>query len=91
VKINFTENPNVYLAPNPAENVVAVDLREWNQAEVTLYIYDVRGAEMERVQTVASDVPYSLDLSKILQTGQYMIRVQGADGRAASKRLFVTK
>jgi hypothetical protein len=91
VKINFTENPNVYLAPNPADKMVSVDLREWNQAAVTLYIYDVRGAELERVQTTASDVPYSLDLSKIPQTGQYMIRVQGADGRAASKRLLIRK
>jgi PA14 domain/Secretion system C-terminal sorting domain/Polysaccharide deacetylase len=91
VKINFTENPNVYLAPNPADKMVSVDLREWNQAAVTLYIYDVLGAELERVQTTASDVPYSLDLSKIPQTGQYMVRVQGADGRAASKRLLIRK
>jgi hypothetical protein len=91
VKINFTENPNVYLAPNPADKMVSVDLREWNQAAVTLYIYDVRGAEIERVQTTASDIPYLLDLSKIPQTGQYMVRVQGADGRAASKLLLITK
>jgi Secretion system C-terminal sorting domain/Polysaccharide deacetylase/PA14 domain len=91
VKINFAENPNVYLAPNPAENVVSVDLREWNQAAVTLYIYDVRGAEMQRVQTTASDVPYQLDLSQIAQTGQYMIRVQGANGHAATKRLMIKR
>ncbi|MEN9610771.1 MAG: hypothetical protein RLZZ628_1585 [Bacteroidota bacterium] len=91
VQLNFTEKPSVYLSPNPAQQVVAVDLREWNQATVTLYIYDVRGAEMQRVVTTASDTPYLLDLSQIPQTGQYMVRVQGVEGRSATQRLLVTK
>jgi peptidoglycan/xylan/chitin deacetylase (PgdA/CDA1 family) len=91
VKINFTENPNVYLAPNPATQAVSIDLREWNQAAVTIYLYDVRGAEMQRVTTVAGDAPYTLDLTKIQQTGQYMIRVQSADGRAVAKRLMIAE
>jgi peptidoglycan/xylan/chitin deacetylase (PgdA/CDA1 family) len=90
VKLDFTENPNVYLAPNPATNEVSVDLREWNQAAVTIYVYDVRGAEVQRVKTTAGDTPYTLDLSAI-QTGQYMIRVQSADGRAVAKRVVVAK
>jgi hypothetical protein len=56
-----------------------------------LYLYDVLGAEIERVQTTASEVPYRLDLNKVVQAGQYMLRVQGADGRAVSKRLLITK
>jgi hypothetical protein len=88
-KLDFTENPNVYLAPNPATNVVSVDLREWNQSAVTIYMYDVRGAEVQRVRTTASDTPYLLDVNST-QTGQYMIRVQSADGRAMAKRLIVT-
>jgi hypothetical protein len=90
VKLNFTEKPDMYLAPNPATNAVSVDLREWNHAEVTLYVYDVRGVEVQRVLTTASDTPYTLDLNNI-QTGQYMIRVQSADGRAAVKPFTVTK
>jgi Polysaccharide deacetylase/Secretion system C-terminal sorting domain/PA14 domain len=88
VKLNFTENPNVYLAPNPATHAVSVDLREWNQAAVTMYVYDVRGAEVQRIPTVASDAPYQLDLNGI-QTGQYLIRVQSADGRAVAKRFII--
>jgi hypothetical protein len=91
VKLNFTENPNVYLAPNPATQAVSIDLREWNQAAVTIYLYDVRGAEMQRVTTVAGDTPYTLDLTAIQQTGQYMIRVQSTDGRAAAKRLMIAE
>ncbi|MEY4934068.1 MAG: hypothetical protein RIS64_427 [Bacteroidota bacterium] len=91
VKINFIENPNIYLFPNPTYKEIFVDLREWNQAAVTLYLYDVLGAEIERVQTTASEVPYRLDLNKVVQAGQYMLRVQGADGRAVSKRLLITK
>jgi hypothetical protein len=90
VKLDFTENPNLYLAPNPATNVVSVDLKEWNQATVTIYVYDVRGAEVQRVRTMASDAPYLLDLNSI-QTGQYMIRVQSTDGRAAAKRLIIAE
>jgi peptidoglycan/xylan/chitin deacetylase (PgdA/CDA1 family) len=90
VKLDFSENPNVYLAPNPADKVVSVDLREWNQAAVTIYVYDVRGAEVQRVMTTASDTPYSLELNAI-PTGQYMIRVQSVDGRAATKRVVVAK
>jgi hypothetical protein len=91
VKINFIENPNIYLFPNPTYKELFVDLREWNQASVTLYLYDVLGAEIERVQTTASDEPYRLDVSKVPQAGQYMLRVQGADGRATSKRVLITK
>jgi peptidoglycan/xylan/chitin deacetylase (PgdA/CDA1 family)/phage-related protein len=90
VKLNFTQNPNVYLAPNPATNEVSVDLREWNQAAVTVYLYDVRGAEVQRVTTTASDTPYTLDLNSV-QAGQYMIRVQSADGRAIATPLMVAK
>jgi Secretion system C-terminal sorting domain/Polysaccharide deacetylase/PA14 domain len=90
VQLNFTENPALYLAPNPATNEVSVDLREWNQATVTVYVYDVRGAEVQRVMTTASDTPYQLDLNRI-ETGQYMIRVQSADGRAAAQRLMIIK
>jgi Polysaccharide deacetylase/PA14 domain/Secretion system C-terminal sorting domain len=91
VQLNFTENPNLYLFPNPATQVVSVDLREWNQAAVTLYIYDVRGAEVQRILTTASDTPYALDLSAIQQTGQYLVRVQGADGRSAAQRVLIAK
>jgi PA14 domain/Polysaccharide deacetylase/Secretion system C-terminal sorting domain len=90
VKLDFTENPKVYLAPNPARNEVSIDLREWNQAAVTVYVYDVRGAEVQRVRMTAGDTPYTLDLNSI-QTGQYRIRVQSADGRAAAQRLIITK
>jgi Secretion system C-terminal sorting domain len=90
VKLDFTENPNIYLAPNPADKVVSVDLREWNQAAVTIYVYDVRGAEVQRVMTTASDTPYTLELNAI-PTGQYMIRVQSVDGRAVAKRVVVAK
>jgi hypothetical protein len=85
-----SEPPNLSLFPNPAIEEISVDLREWNQSAVTLYLYDVRGVEIERVQTTASDVPYRLDLRKVPVTGQYMLRVQGADGRAASERLLIT-
>jgi hypothetical protein len=91
VKLNFVENPNLYVSPNPAQNQVSIDLREWNQSAVTVYLYDVRGAEVQRVQTTASDAPYLLDLSAIQQTGQYMLRVQGTNGQSASKRLLITK
>jgi hypothetical protein len=91
VQLNFTANPNVYLAPNPATQVVSVNLREWNQAEATIYVYDVRGAEVQRVVTTASEMPYSLDLNNIRQTGQYVVRVQGADGRSATKTLLIEK
>jgi hypothetical protein len=73
---------NIY--PNPAQEIVNIDLSDYNSGERTIGIYDMKGKLLKHKISVATQI--FLDISD-LSNGQYLISVLNAGKFIGSKIL----
>ena len=88
-KITFDKMSGVRVYPNPASDVVEIDLSKYKGNEVNVYFYNPFGQavlfqNMEKV----GDTPLSIDVSK-LATGRYLLRVTSKGKRDETKQLII--
>jgi Ricin-type beta-trefoil lectin domain-like/SdrD B-like domain/Secretion system C-terminal sorting domain len=81
----------VRLFPNPATEVVNVDLSQFENKKVTIYLYNRMG-QVVKTQTVesASRAPYQLNIEGE-KSGNYLLRVTSEGKRDATKQLIIAE
>jgi len=86
------EKPTVFnVFPNPAMDIVNVDLTDYLEMEVDVRIYDMLGVEIQAKQFEMLSTPIvSFDISENL-SGNYLIRVTPNDKKPVSKMFSVIR
>jgi hypothetical protein len=77
--------------PNPAEDILFVDIPEGAGASVPVRIFDGTGTEVLRNTLPAGDGPQAVDLPAQLANGVYLLEVQLPDGRSELMRFMVLR
>ncbi len=89
--VNFKGLVEARIYPNPAIDMVQIDLSQYNGSDVTLFIHNQFGQTLRTIQVgVASKNAYEVDLSGI-ETGNYTVRIVAKGKRDLTKRLVITK
>jgi HYR domain/Secretion system C-terminal sorting domain len=104
--VNFVDNTNktsevttitskapsdIRLFPNPANDVLSVDLTKYNGLDVTISLYNLFGQQVltQQLEKVGSGA-VNLDVSKN-QAGNYWVRVVAKGRKDAVKQLYISK
>ena len=90
-KFNFKGLLEARVFPNPAVDVVQIDLSQYAGNEVSLFIINQFGQNVRFMPVgLAGKQLYELDLSGI-ETGNYTLRIVSKGKRDLTKRLMITK
>ncbi len=89
--VNFKGLLEARVFPNPAVDVVQIDLSQYAGNEVSLFIINQFGQNVRFMPVgLAGKQLYELDLSGI-ETGNYTLRIVSKGKRDLTKRLMITK
>jgi HYR domain/Lectin C-type domain/Secretion system C-terminal sorting domain len=89
--INFKGSAEIRLFPNPANDVVAVDLTKYKGLAVTISLYNQFGQQvLTRQLDKVTGEPVNVDVSQ-QQTGNYLMRVFAKGRKDAVKQLHISK
>ena len=89
--VNFKGLLEARIFPNPAIDVVQIDLSQYAGNEVSLFIINQFGQNVRFMPVgLAGKQAYELDLSGI-ETGNYIVRIVSKGKRDLTKRLVITK
>lgn len=89
--VNFKGLLDARIFPNPAVDVVQIDLSQYAGNEVSLFIINQFGQNVRFLPVgLAGKQAYDLDLSGI-ETGNYTLRIVSKGKRDLTKRLMITK
>jgi hypothetical protein len=89
--INFKGAAEIRLFPNPANDVVAVDLTKYKGLAVTISLYNQFGQQvLTRQLDKVTGEPVNVDVSQ-QQTGNYLMRVFAKGRKDAVKQLHINK
>jgi hypothetical protein len=85
-KLKVVENESLMIYPNPAQTILTVELKNYEEQAVQLYLYNALGG-MEQVQQIDNrlSAPCTLNVAG-LATGQYLLRVE-SEGRPTVRQL----
>ena len=86
-KVTFSKNDGINIFPNPADEFINVDLRQYEGKTVSLSVYNSVGLLVKK-QTIekVSAAPQQIDVQGF-GTGSYLLRVQ-SEGKREVTRLF---
>ena len=86
-KVTFSKNDGINIFPNPADEFINVDLRQYEGKTVALSVYNSVGLLVQK-QTIekVSTAPQQIDVQGF-STGSYLLRVQ-SEGKREVTRLF---
>lgn len=89
--VKNSKSNGIRLYPNPATELINIDLSEYRGNNVNIYLYNQFGqqVEMRNVES-AGDAPVILDVTH-LTTGSYIIRISAKGKREVTKQISVTK
>jgi hypothetical protein len=90
-KVSFSKNIGIHIFPNPADDYIDVDLRQYEGKTVALSFYNSVGL-MVKKQTIekVSAAPQRIDVQGFA-TGSYLVRVQSEGKREATRLFNITK
>ena len=87
----FGKMGDINVFPNPADAFIDIDLRLYENKQVTVYIYNALGKMLKRISVEkASATPQRLNIED-LNTGSYLIRVQTEGKRDVMKQVKIAK
>jgi hypothetical protein len=79
------------LFPNPARDVLFIDVDEAGELPLRVRIFDLRGACVLQAELPAGAGPHALELPAGLPGGVYVVEVRRADGWTETLRLMVER
>jgi Ricin-type beta-trefoil lectin domain-like/PA14 domain/Secretion system C-terminal sorting domain len=86
-KVSFTKNDLATLFPNPADDYMNIDLRQYEGKAVHLYFYNSLGTVLKKTTIdKATSAPQRIDIQE-LPTGSYLVLIQ-AEGKRVLKQLL---
>lgn len=85
---NISSNGTFAAYPNPASNLVNIDLTKWEGQSVRLSMLNTQGQIVREFETVANGDVFQIQL-ETLPTGIYFLRGIGADSASETLRLVV--
>jgi hypothetical protein len=89
--LNFGKVDAIHVFPNPAEDVLNLDLKIFEERAVTVVLYDINGKEVLRQQIEkATATPVELDVAS-LHAGNYLVRVSSEGKRDQIQRIVIQK
>ena len=90
-KVRYSKLDDVRVFPNPATDIVDIDLSKFKGDEVGIHIYNQFGQQVlfKTIDNVG-DMPVSMDISQI-PAGNFLIRVTSKGKRDVTKQIIVTK
>ncbi len=89
--LNFGKVEAIHVFPNPAEDVLNLDLKIFEERAVTVVLYDVNGKEVMRQHIEkATAAPIQLDI-EALHSGTYLVRVSSEGKREQIQRIIIQK
>ena len=90
-KVAFSTLKGLVVFPNPANDYIDVNLKDYVGKDVTIYVYNHLGVvqRVHQVQNVSSTTPEHLDINN-LSGGQYLLRVESKGLRDAVQSVIVT-
>ncbi|MBL7813723.1 MAG: RICIN domain-containing protein [Saprospiraceae bacterium] len=90
-KVTFKSLSDVRVFPNPADEYIDIDLKQYKGTEVNIFLYNSFGQQVQYMNiSKVSDNMTRLDVSA-QSTGNYMLRVTSADKRAVTKQVIISK
>jgi hypothetical protein len=90
-KVNFDGLDKVNIFPNPAVDVLMIDLAPYEGKQVTIFLYNQLGQPMESIEVDAATAePRSIDISNYI-SGTYLVRVTTEGRRDVTKQVTINR
>jgi hypothetical protein len=88
--VNFNNLSDIRIFPNPADEILTIDVSGYKNQTVEIYLYNYLGQQklMKKVDNVDNTL-VELDIAN-QQTGNYMIRVKSKNKRDITKSVIIT-
>jgi hypothetical protein len=90
-KLTFKDLEGLRVFPNPTDNFVDIDLKQYEGKEASIFVYNKFGQTVHttQIEKVVGATPYRVELHGQPQ-GAYIIRVVSKGRRDATKQLIIT-
>jgi hypothetical protein len=89
-KVSFNKN-DIGIYPNPANDYINIDMKQYEGKAVNIYLYNTLGKVMKTMNIEkASSTPQRIDIQGFT-TGQYMIRIQAEGKRDVLRQVIITE
>jgi hypothetical protein len=89
--VKFEGIKDVRLSPNPADDNLHIDLKNYNDTPVSVFMYNAFGKTvLSKINTSNHVNSIDLDTSS-LQTGQYFVRITAKNKRDVLKKIMIVK
>lgn len=89
--LDFGKLNALRIFPNPTDEIFQIDLKPYQDRQVTIYIYNSMGQEVHReIIEKATAVPVRMESVK-LPSGTYTVRVSAEGKRTAAQQLIIMK
>lgn len=89
--LDFGKLNELRIFPNPTDEIFQIDVKPFQNRQITIYIYNAFGQEVYRENIEkATNVPIRIESAK-LPSGIYTVRVAAEGKRAISQQLIITK
>ncbi|MBK9249039.1 MAG: YHYH protein [Ignavibacteria bacterium] len=90
VSENTTPEPTILIYPNPASDLVAIQMNAINYENIDLQLYDAAGQEVARTTLVQGTTIAYFD-TRTLYSGEYSVRMQNATGGVMFRKFILNK
>ncbi len=91
-KVDFDGLDKINIFPNPATDVLMIDLAPYEGGKVSIYLYNQLGQPMEFIEIdAASTEPLVIALSERYTTGNYLVRVVPEGKRELSRQVSINR
>lgn len=89
--VKFDAIKDVRLSPNPADDNLHIDLKNYSDAPVSVFMYNGFGQTvLSKINTLNNAHTIDLDTSR-LQAGQYVVRITAKNKRDVLKKIMIVK
>ena len=90
-KVTFSSLSTIRVFPNPADDYIEVDLKQYKGSAASIYLYNSFGQQVQFVNIdKVGDGTTRLDIAS-QGAGNYMIRVASKDKRDVTKQVIISK